>query len=210
MKDEGSMPKKLNLELRNKGILQVWIHHAGKMVESGGYGDKTAEFLMDTNIALSPYMDDSQKQIGIEMVFQKKRKEEPINAAFYATKVMTLVGGSWTYIDGAEPHSERRRGRPTSAGSITSQTKAAIRRTVSDIDKKRRNAGFDDGVIPRERIFAEIRDNSGIYDESQSEDNFRKTFNKCLKDLRKEEGKFDLDKRNLTVKRGNIFDALNH
>jgi len=74
---------------------QCWIHHEGKDASRGGYGDKTAEFLMDGNIHFF------QSEIGrFEMFFStekggKARHRCPDNEHFYRDLALTFVEGQW-------------------------------------------------------------------------------------------------------------------
>jgi AAA domain len=92
MKEQGSMPKELILWLRSQRIFQLWLHHTGKDSSRGGYGDKTAEFLMDTNIQLSPLA----KQPGkVKLEFKKARKRDDSNSHYYQNREIQFSNGRW-------------------------------------------------------------------------------------------------------------------
>ena len=95
MKEAGSMPKGLILALRHRKCAQLWVHHTGKSAERGAYGDKTAEFLMDTNIHFS------QPEKGkFEIYFSadkggKCRHREPENEHYYQDTALRFEDGQW-------------------------------------------------------------------------------------------------------------------
>jgi AAA domain-containing protein/primase-like protein/bifunctional DNA primase/polymerase-like protein len=103
MKEAGSMPQGLMLELRRLKVAQLWLHHTGKDRDRGGYGDKTAEFLIDANIAMN------RNVHLVEIMFEKKRKCEEANAAFYKDKVLVAKNGEWSvHMEGGLDNGGRR------------------------------------------------------------------------------------------------------
>jgi len=105
MKEENSMPKGLILSLRQRRCFQLWVHHTGKDSSRGGYGDKTAEFLMDTNIMLTELEDG--RHISLE--FKKRRKHDDDNGHLYADMVIKY-DGEWLK-QGDAPKKSKKAGR---------------------------------------------------------------------------------------------------
>jgi len=91
MKESDSMPKSLILSQRSRKCCAWWAHHSGKDMTRGGYGDKTAEFLMDTNIELVAIESDTR----IDLKFHKKRKSKPVSASLYADITIEHREGEW-------------------------------------------------------------------------------------------------------------------
>lgn len=100
MMQQGSLPPRLLRRLRARKVAQLWLHHTGKDAGRGGYGDKTAEFLLDANLELTS---------GHALRFHKKRKARADNRTFYQDRALALVDGTWsaTSPDNAEERADR-------------------------------------------------------------------------------------------------------
>lgn len=98
LKETGSMPQTLMRKLRQRHCAQIWLHHTGKDVKKGGYGDKSAEWLLDANLEM---VRDSQTDC-IKIQFHKKRKAMPENADFYRDRTLELLAGVWRVVDGSD------------------------------------------------------------------------------------------------------------
>lgn len=85
-----SLPSDLVFRIRQRKVGQVWIHHTGKDVSRGGYGDITAEFALDTTVHLC------RKGEQWKLSFGKTRKRNEENAHFYAERNLTFDGGAWS------------------------------------------------------------------------------------------------------------------
>ena len=90
MKETNSMPKQLILDMRRQRCMQVWLHHKGRNGSTGAYGDKTAEWLIDSNIELQRHADESTS-----LVWEKKRNEEPANAHMFTNIDIEMDKGVW-------------------------------------------------------------------------------------------------------------------
>ncbi len=128
MKEAGSMPKGLILALRHSKCAQLWVHHTGKNAANGGYGDKTAEFLMDTNIHFS------QPEKGrFEIYFSadkggKCRHREPDNEHYYQDLSLRFDNGQWIPEGPAGASSD---------GDKTSTKKDLVLAAVADIGNRK-------------------------------------------------------------------------
>lgn len=100
MLQQDSLPAGLLRRLRERKVAQLWLHHTGKDTGRGGYGDKTAEFLLDANLELTS---------GHALRFHKKRKARDDNRTFYQDRTLALVDGAWsaTSPDNAEERADR-------------------------------------------------------------------------------------------------------
>jgi len=106
MKEEGSMSKALIHSLRRRRCQATWVHHTGKDTTRGGYGDKSAEFLMDFNVELST----TDAVNRIEMTWRKKRKRNELNGDLYADLLIECSEGTW-YSHSEAPVASRKTDR---------------------------------------------------------------------------------------------------
>lgn len=171
MKEGNSMPKNLILALRHRKVAQWWVHHTGKDGSRGGYGDKTAEFLMDANIHFE------QTDEGFQMFFSgekggKARNKEPDNAHFYSDLKLRFNEGIWTSNGTAIlPKNSNRR------DSDVSMVLKGINALVS-------NRLSSDSHIKRESL-KEWLLNSGAYEpeDGKLSDADKKAVNRAIKGL---------------------------
>jgi hypothetical protein len=94
MKEEGSMSKALIHSLRRGRCPATWLHHTGKDTNRGGYGDKSAEFLMDFSLELST----TEVVNRMEMTWRKKRKRNDHNGDLYADLLIVFAEALGTAI----------------------------------------------------------------------------------------------------------------
>jgi hypothetical protein len=174
MKEEGSMPKALILSMRRRRCLSLWLHHSGKDTTRGGYGDKSAEFLMDFNIELA--LTDVESELG--MTWRKKRKRNEKNGDLYADLTVQHREGSW-YKRGEAPVATRK-------GATTVKNETLVMRAMTELNIAKQNATGQNTMhnIERERI----RDwllNNGLFeaDGGVMGKSDREAVNKAIRNL---------------------------
>jgi hypothetical protein len=94
MMETDSLPQRLVLNMRKYACCAVWTHHMGKDEGRGAFGDKTAEWGLDTNIALEGPPGE------IQMRFKKKRHAEPDNT-LYADLNIEFTDDGWQILGSA-------------------------------------------------------------------------------------------------------------
>ena len=99
MMETDSLPQRLILSMRKYTCCAVWSHHMGKDEGRGAFGDKTAEWGLDTNIALEG------PPGTVQMRFKKKRHAEPDNP-LYEDLNIEFTDNGWQIL-GSSPKSEK-------------------------------------------------------------------------------------------------------
>ncbi|WP_165787063.1 AAA family ATPase [Pseudohalioglobus lutimaris] len=174
MKESGSMPTALILSLRSRKVFDMWLHHHGKDATKGGYGDKTAEFLMDTNIELSTIDGDHR----LELKFQKKRKQKPISESLYADIAIEHSAGEW-FKAGEVPKDRK--------GTATHSNESLVMKAMVALNIRRQDITDDLGMhyIPREAVREYLMDN-GFFERTPTgvmEKPDRTAINKAIRNL---------------------------
>jgi hypothetical protein len=149
MKETDSMPQELILSMRRRRCLSAWVHHSGKDVTRGGYGDKSAEFLMDFNLELS--LTDMDSHLG--MTWRKKRKRDEHNGDLYADLTIQYKDGEW-HKNGYAP--EKTRKKPT-----TVSTEEIVSKAMVELNIAKQNATGDMCMhdITRDQLRGYLSDN---------------------------------------------------
>jgi len=192
MKEPNSMPKELILGLRSRKVAQWWVHHTGKDSSSGGYGDKTAEFLMDTVVSLSQ---SKSKVFSLRFSNGKCRNRDDDNEHFYRDVELRFQTGAWSA-------SEKLISTITGSHRADSHRKlilAVIENALKTRPSDKAEPGTEKIRISRRLLFADLA-SVGVYNlaDGKLSPADRKGVNRAIAQLAEEEI-FEADKSDIWV-----------
>lgn len=174
MKEEGSVAKRLTISMRNRRCCNIWLHHSGKDAKRGGYGDKTAEFLMDFNIELTAI--NNYGQLGLK--WHKARKRNDLNRDLYSDMTIAHRDNRW-HRHGDAPTKSRSSDR-------TDQNKERVRAGMVALNTRRQTATGNYGAhdITRDELRQWFVDNGYVeLDGGKFPKGEREAINKAIKSL---------------------------
>lgn len=95
---------KLARTLSKRDIAQIWVHHTN--TDGLGYGDKTAEWDLDTIMRLEPGEGDDG--VDLKVRWGKRRQHKPgVNSIEYQDGTLKLEGGQWNWLSDREKTRQR-------------------------------------------------------------------------------------------------------